>query len=64
MEGQPIGYYRKVVTHPCVARPMPLALAFWVALLPILTVFLLLVVARRPADQAMPGALAVPVHQP
>jgi L-lactate permease len=43
---------------------MPLALAFWVALLPILTVFLLLLVARRPADQAMPGALAVPVHQP
>lgn len=38
---------------------MPLLLTFLVALLPILTVFLLLVVARRPADQAMPGALAV-----
>ncbi|HIK45682.1 MAG TPA: L-lactate permease [Leptolyngbyaceae cyanobacterium M65_K2018_010] len=38
---------------------MPLLLSFSVALLPILTVFLLLVVARRPADQAMPGALLV-----
>ena len=38
---------------------MPLVLTFLVALLPIVTVFLLLVVARRPADQAMPGALAV-----
>lgn len=39
--------------------PMPLIFAFLVALLPIVTVFLLLVVARRPADQAMPGALVV-----
>lgn len=38
---------------------MPLMLAFLVALLPIVTVFLLLVVARRPASQAMPGALGV-----
>ncbi|WOD38004.1 L-lactate permease [Nodosilinea sp. E11] len=38
---------------------MPLTLAFFVALLPLLTVFLLLVVARRPASQAMPGALVV-----
>ena len=40
---------------------MPFILASLVALLPILTVFLLLVVARRPASQAMPGALAVTV---
>ncbi|WP_052050695.1 L-lactate permease [Leptolyngbya sp. KIOST-1] len=32
-------------------------LTFLIALLPIATVFLLLVVARRPASQAMPGAL-------
>ena len=38
---------------------MPLILSSLVALVPILTVFLLLVVARRPASQAMPGALAV-----
>jgi lactate permease len=38
---------------------MPLILSALIALLPILTVFLLLVVARRPASQAMPGALAV-----
>ncbi|MEP0925610.1 MULTISPECIES: L-lactate permease [Cyanophyceae] len=38
---------------------MPLILTSLVALLPILTVFLLLVVARRPASQAMPGALGV-----
>ncbi|MBD0268653.1 MAG: L-lactate permease [Cyanobacteria bacterium Co-bin8] len=36
-------------------------LYFLIALLPILTVFLLLVVARRPASQAMPGALLVTV---
>ncbi|MBE9108973.1 L-lactate permease, partial [Nodosilinea sp. LEGE 07298] len=34
-------------------------LTFLIALLPIATVFLLLVVARRPASQAMPGALVV-----
>jgi lactate permease len=38
---------------------MSLLLASLVALLPILSVFLLLVVARRPASQAMPGALGV-----
>ncbi|MFQ4140092.1 L-lactate permease [Nodosilinea sp. PGN35] len=38
---------------------MPLVLSSPIALLPILTVFLLLVVARRPASQAMPGALGV-----
>jgi lactate permease len=38
---------------------MPLVLTSLVALLPILTVFLLLLVARRPASQAMPGALLV-----
>jgi lactate permease len=38
---------------------MSLTLASLTALLPIATVFLLLVVARRPASQAMPGALAV-----
>jgi lactate permease len=40
---------------------MPLIFAFLVALLPIATVFLLLVVARRPASQAMPGALLMTV---
>lgn len=40
---------------------MPLALYSLFALLPILTVFLLLVVARKPASQAMPGALAVTI---
>lgn len=40
---------------------MPLVLAFAIALLPIVTVFLLLVVARRPASQAMPGALVVTI---
>ena len=38
---------------------MPLVLTSLVALLPTLTVFLLLLVARRPASQAMPGALLV-----
>jgi len=38
---------------------MSLVLASLLALLPIATVFLLLVVARRPASQAMPGALGV-----
>ncbi|TVQ06734.1 MAG: L-lactate permease [Leptolyngbya sp. DLM2.Bin27] len=38
---------------------MSLLLASLVALLPILSVFSLLVVARRPASQAMPGALGV-----
>jgi|GEM_PF-3656896 lactate permease len=38
---------------------MPSLLSFAIALLPILTVFLLLVMARRPADQSMPGALLV-----
>jgi lactate permease len=38
---------------------MPPLLSFVIALVPILTVFLLLVVARRPAGQAMPGALLV-----
>ena len=40
---------------------MSLLLAFFIALLPIVTVFLLLVVGRRPASQAMPGALAVTI---
>ncbi|PSN19002.1 L-lactate permease, partial [filamentous cyanobacterium CCP5] len=40
---------------------MNLALYSLFALLPILSVFLLLVVARRPASQAMPGALVVTV---
>ena len=40
---------------------MALLLTSLVALLPIVTVFVLLVVARRPASQAMPGALAVTV---
>ncbi|NJL97697.1 MAG: hypothetical protein HC924_02110 [Synechococcaceae cyanobacterium SM2_3_2] len=34
---------------------------FGAALLPIITVLLLLVVARRPADQAMPVALVVTI---
>ncbi len=40
---------------------MGLVLAFGVALLPIVTVFVLLVVARRPASQAMPIALGITV---